>query len=177
MILPIYTYFNKGCFGNHALVFESYCLMVTQAKHFIVVFCVDQNPKTTFIEIGVYIFGRVGYNRSSERESSSTLVEDIRQFNQPEKKLSCIKFNKERWLKLRVHSIRKSGFSFWNRFSTTHEIQEQIFTPKTPSLDFLYFRFLGNPEEDLKKQCRSVIGKKRPLITRTILQIPLRTNL
>ena len=96
MILPIYTYFNKGCFGNHALFFESYCLMVTQAKHFIVVFCVDQNPKTTFIEIGVYIFGRVGYNRSSERESSSTLVEDIRQSNQPEKKLSCIKFNKER---------------------------------------------------------------------------------
>ena len=22
----IYTYFNKGCFGNHALVFENYCL-------------------------------------------------------------------------------------------------------------------------------------------------------
>ena len=95
MILPIYTSFNKGCFGNHALVFESYCLMVTQVKHFIVVFCVE-NPKTTFIETSVYIFGRVGYNRSSERESSSTLVEDIRQSNQPEKKLSCIKFNKER---------------------------------------------------------------------------------
>ena len=34
-----YTYFNKGCFGNHALVFENYCLVVTQAKHCIV-FCV-----------------------------------------------------------------------------------------------------------------------------------------
>jgi len=30
-------------------------------------------------------------------------------------------------------------------------MQEPIFTPKTPSLDFLYFRFLGDPEEDLKK--------------------------
>ena len=26
-----------------------------------------------------------------------------------------------------------------------------MFTPKIPSLDFLYFRFLGNLEEDLKK--------------------------
>ena len=34
-----YTYFNKGFFGNHALVFENYCLVVTQAKHCIV-FCV-----------------------------------------------------------------------------------------------------------------------------------------
>ena len=38
--VPIYTYFNKGCFGNRALVFESHCLVVTQAKHCIV-FCVS----------------------------------------------------------------------------------------------------------------------------------------
>ena len=36
----IYTCFNKGCFGNRALIFESYCLVVTQAKHCIV-FCVS----------------------------------------------------------------------------------------------------------------------------------------
>ena len=50
-----YTYFNKGCFGNRALVFESHCLVVTQAKHCIV-FCVSlwPNPKATFLEIGVY---------------------------------------------------------------------------------------------------------------------------
>jgi len=53
--VPIYTYFNKGCLGNRALVFESHCLVVTQAKHCIV-FCVSlwPNPKATFIEIGVY---------------------------------------------------------------------------------------------------------------------------
>ena len=32
----VYTYFNKGCFGNRALVCESHCLVVSQAKHFIV---------------------------------------------------------------------------------------------------------------------------------------------
>ena len=36
----MYTYFNKSCFGNHALVFESHCLVVTQAKHCIV-FCIS----------------------------------------------------------------------------------------------------------------------------------------
>ena len=36
----VFTYFNKGCFGNRALVIESHCLVVTQAKHCIV-FCVS----------------------------------------------------------------------------------------------------------------------------------------
>ena len=36
----MYTYFNKSCFGNHALVLESHCLVVTQAKHCIV-FCIS----------------------------------------------------------------------------------------------------------------------------------------
>ena len=36
----VYTYFNKGCFGNRALVFERYCWVLTQAMHFIV-FCVS----------------------------------------------------------------------------------------------------------------------------------------
>ena len=49
MILPIYTYFNKGCFGNHALVFETYCFMVTKAKHFIV-FCLGQIPKQPLLK-------------------------------------------------------------------------------------------------------------------------------
>ena len=40
----MYTYFNKGCFGNRALVFESHCLVVTQAKHCILRFN-DQTPK------------------------------------------------------------------------------------------------------------------------------------
>ena len=36
----VYIYFNTGCFGNRTLVFESHCLVVTQAKHF-TVFCVS----------------------------------------------------------------------------------------------------------------------------------------
>ena len=36
----MYTYCNKSCCGNHALVFESHCLVVTQAKH-CTVFCVS----------------------------------------------------------------------------------------------------------------------------------------
>ena len=36
----MYTYFNKGCFGNCDLVFESHFLLVTQAKHCIL-FCVS----------------------------------------------------------------------------------------------------------------------------------------
>ena len=39
-IKNVYTYFNKGCLRNRALVFESHCLVVTQAKHCIV-FCVS----------------------------------------------------------------------------------------------------------------------------------------
>ena len=30
--LSMYTDFTKGCFRNHALVFESHCLVVTQAN-------------------------------------------------------------------------------------------------------------------------------------------------
>ena len=36
----LYTYFNRGCFGNRALVFESNSLVVTQAKDCIVL-CVS----------------------------------------------------------------------------------------------------------------------------------------
>ena len=36
----MYTYFNKDCFGNYDLVFESHFLVVTQAKHCILL-CVS----------------------------------------------------------------------------------------------------------------------------------------
>ena len=101
----------------------------------------------------IYIFGRVGYKPIVwARVVLERLVDDMRQSNQPDNKLSCIKLNNERWrLKLRVHSIRKSGFSFWNRFSTTHEIQETIFTPKTPSL-FPSFPFFWEIQKRIWKK-------------------------
>ena len=55
----LYTYFNKGCFGNRALALKA--IVWWSLKQRIALYCVFQwlNPKATFIEIGVYYIHRM----------------------------------------------------------------------------------------------------------------------
>ena len=83
---------------------------------------------------------------------------------------------------LRVRSIRKSGFRFYNPdfgLAIEREIHKRISTLRHLFLDFLFTVRLGNPKRDLKLTVLEnsglararIISKERPLLTRTVLQI------
>ena len=82
-----------------------------------------------------------------------------------------------------VHSIKKSGFRFWNPgfgFSIDWEIWKRISTLRNLFLDFLSFlSFFGNPKKDLKncsyKQRSRTrthnYSRKKTTVHETVLQI------
>ena len=83
---------------------------------------------------------------------------------------------------LGVCSIGKSGFRFQNPdfgFAIKRQIEKRISTLRNLFLDFLFTVRLGNPKRDLKLTVRMnsglararIISQKRPLFTRTDLQI------
>ena len=86
-----------------------------------------------------------------------------------------------------VRSIGKSGFRFYNPdfgFAIEREIRKRISTLRYLFLDFHFYRSIGKSEKGFEKlslrtavlHAHAYLAKRRPLFTRTVLQILFRIS-